>query len=159
MANRIASPSSNGKASKTGKATPAKAKRAVRKTDDRLVEWSHFSVGMMALLSAFLNGYANAQTATVAWLGVIVGGVVPGIVFVLAKVAGKQFRRGHRYRAYFTAFAGGSLLSLSIWHCAISISLLTYGDTLTCHLCLSVLMAISIDLGLVACEIASLDLR
>ena len=121
-------------------------------TTDHTKHYAMGGVGLMAVLSAGLNGYANAQQATVVWAGWTMGIVIPIIVLVLAKVAGGQYNRGHLKRAACTASAGLGLLLLSVFHCSQSIALLTGGS-----LWLAAPMAIAIDAGLVACEVATLD--
>jgi hypothetical protein len=106
----------------------------------------------MSALSAGLNGYANAQHAPYAWAGWLVGIAIPAIILVLGKVAGLCWRRGNRPLAYATAGAGVGLLGLSVWHCASSIALLTGSP-----LFLALPMAVAIDAGFVACEIAALE--
>ena len=94
---------------------------------DNMVRWANTGVVLMAVLSAWLNGYANSPSATIPRAGWLLGIVIPIIVLISAKVAGKQLRRGHVKRAQATAAAGLGLLLLSVWHCAVSISLLTFG--------------------------------
>jgi len=137
--------------------TPPKSKTKPVTHNDNMVKWANGGVLLMATLSAALNGYANSQHATVPAAGWGMGLVIPLIVLVLAKVAGKQLRRKQRRRAAFTAAAGVGLLALSVWHCAISISLLTSGIASPGALVLALPMAIAIDCGLVSCEVATLD--
>ena len=139
--------------------TPPKTKPKTKPVthNDNMVKWANGGVLLMATLSAALNGYANSQHATVPAAGWGMGLVIPLIVLVLAKVAGKQLRRKQRRRAAFTAAAGVGLLALSVWHCAISISLLTSGIASPGALVLALPMAIAIDCGLVSCEVATLD--
>jgi hypothetical protein len=136
---------------RTSKA-PVKPKTPPKpKPSDHLVGWSRFGVILMAGLSAYLNGYANSLHATIPLAGWLVGIVIPLIVFLLGKVGGKQYRRKHYIRSRITGGAGVFLLILSIYHCAQSLSLLTgYPVWSTC------LMAITVDVGFVACEIAEL---
>jgi hypothetical protein len=115
--------------------------------------WAYATAGVVvnAVLSALLNGYANAQHATIAWAGWLMGLSIPVIILLLAKVAGILYRRGHRPLAAVTAGSGVGLLGLSVWHCATSIALLTGGP-----LWLAVPMAVAIDVGFVCCELAAL---
>ncbi|MBP3959534.1 hypothetical protein J8F10_30180 [Gemmata sp. G18] len=103
----------------------------------------------MSALSAGLNGYANAQHSPVAWPGWLMGLAVPVIVLTLAKVAGEKWRAGQRRVGGLAGASGAALLFLSVWHCANSIALLTGSP-----LALAMPMAVAIDCGLVACEIA-----
>ncbi len=111
--------------------------------------WAAFGVVFTLALSAGLNGYANAQHAPDPWAGWLMGVSVPIIVLVLSKVCGEKYRVGQRGPAYLAGGSGAALLFLSVWHCAESISLLTGSGLL-----LAVPMAVSIDFGLVACEVA-----
>ena len=155
------------------KRAPAKPKAApkptavtttVVTTEDNMVRWANTGVVLMAVLSAWLNGYANSLSATIPRAGWLLGIVIPIIVLISAKVAGKQLRRGHVKRAQATAAAGLGLLLLSVWHCAVSISLLTFGVMPTFSwegariLLLTLPMAVAIDGAMVACEVATLDI-
>jgi hypothetical protein len=111
--------------------------------------WALFGVAFMSALSAGLNGYANAQHSPVAWAGWLMGLAVPVIVLTLAKVAGEKWRAGQRRVGGLAGASGAALLFLSVWHCANSIALLTGSP-----LALAMPMAVAIDCGLVACEIA-----
>ena len=113
-------------------ATPrAKAVR-VRRTKGKVAttgtasvkRWAGFGVGLMLILSAALNGYANAQRSPVAWAGWLMGVSVPVIVLTLAKVCGEKFRAGQKPIARFAGIRG-RLLILSVWHCSQSIALRT----------------------------------
>jgi hypothetical protein len=118
---------------------------------DHLWQYATAGVAVNALLSALLNGYANAQHATVAWAGWAMGISIPVIILLLGKVAGLLYHRGYQPLSVVTAGSGVGLLVLSVWHCATSISLLTGGS-----LFLAVPMAVAIDVGFVACELAAL---
>lgn len=118
---------------------------------DNLKRWALTGVVLMAVLSALLNGYANAQHATVYWAGWGMGLVIPCIVLVIFKVAGLIYKRGHKRAAAVVGVIGAGLLFLSVWHCSISIAALTGSE-----LYLAVPMAVAIDCGLVACECAAL---
>jgi hypothetical protein len=114
-----------------------------------VTHWATFGVAFTLVLSAGLNGYANAQHAPVAWAGWLMGLSVPVIVLTLSKVAGSKHRGGNRPAALLAGGSGAGLLFLSVWHCAESIALLTGSG-----LVLAVPMAVAIDCGLVACEYA-----
>lgn len=117
--------------------------------DAAVVQWATFGVLFTLVLSAALNGYANAQHAPVVWAGWLMGLAVPVLVLVLAKVAGEKYRAGQKPVARIAGASGLALLFLSVWHCANSIALLTGSG-----LVLAIPMAVAIDCGLVACEIA-----
>jgi len=154
-----AEPSTNGthtaKPDTTKRKTTRKTKptpQPTPKTPDArpaVVAWSKFGVAFMSVLSAMLNGYANAQHSPTAWPGWLIGLAVPVIVLTLAKVAGEKWRTGQRWVGGLAGGSGVALLFLSVWHCANSIAVLTGSP-----LALAMPMAIAIDCGLVACEIA-----
>jgi hypothetical protein len=127
------------------KATKVKAPRTAADTR----AWATFGVVFMLVLSAILNGYANAQHAPVALLGWMMGLAVPVIVLVLSKVAGEQYHAAKMGVAWLAGAPAVGILFLSVYHCSASIALLT-GSTLV----LAVPMAIAIDVGLIACEVA-----
>lgn len=129
---------------KTKAASAPKAKANVS-----TVRWATFGVVFMCILSAGLNGYANAQYSPVAFLGWVMGISIPIIVLTLAKVAGEKYRDGQRSVAYLAGGSGIALLFLSVYHCSASIAALT-GSPLGLALPLS----IAVDVGLIACEIA-----
>jgi hypothetical protein len=115
-------------------------------------KWTHksvpaFGVIFTAVLSAFLNGYANSQHAPEPMLGWIMGLSVPVIVLILGKVAGDKYKRAHWPETAVTATAGIALLLLSVWHCSSSVARLC-----GCDFYLAIPMAIAIDLGLIGCE-------
>lgn len=113
-----------------------------------LKRWASAGVWLTLIMSAVLNGYSNAQHAPMAWAGWLMGMATPALVLILSRVASLQHRRKYRKLAGFTASVGVGLLLLSVWHCAISISILTGS-----HLALAIPMAVAIDCGLVACEL------
>lgn len=124
-------------------------------TDHR---WAHAGVYGFILTSAYLNALANGMHAPTDQIIVarIMGAIIPMFVLILCKVAGTQHRRRRTIKvgsrtymlAYFTAGVSLSLLVLSVYHCACSIQVLT-GSPFICAL----MMAITIDVGLVACEL------
>lgn len=128
---------------KARKAKPAPA------VTDGAVGWARFGVLFTLVLSAALNGYANAQHSPVAWAGWLMGLAVPVLVLVLSKVGGEKWLSGQKWTAWFAGGSGVALLFLSVYHCANSIALLT-GSSLF----LAVPMAVAIDCGLVACEVS-----
>jgi len=111
--------------------------------------WAAFGVGLMLVLSAALNGFANSLHSPVAWAGWLMGLAVPVIVLVLAKVAGEKYRAGQKPVAWFAGGSGIALLFLSVHHCSHSIAALTGSPV-----ALALPMSIGIDCGLVACEVA-----
>jgi FtsH-binding integral membrane protein len=115
----------------------------------RAKPWATFGVGFTLVLSAALNGYANAQHAPDPWAGWLMGFAVPVLVLVLSKVSGEKYQVGQKTVAWFAGASGAALLFLSVWHCANSIALLTGSG-----LALAIPMAVAIDCGLVACEVA-----
>tara|TARA_Y100000034_G_scaffold54262_1_gene66534 strand:+ start:90 stop:512 length:423 start_codon:yes stop_codon:yes gene_type:complete len=125
--------------------------QATQSTNDGLKRWALTGVVLMAVLSALLNGYANAQHASVEWAGWGMGLVIPVVVLVIFKVAGLIYKRGHQRAAFGMGVIGCGLLFLSVWHCSTSIALLTGGG-----IELAIPMAIAIDCGLVGCECAAL---
>ena len=136
---------------KAPKVKPVAAPKPVAKpaTDREVIHWATFGVVFTLVLSALLNGYANAQHAPAAWAGWLMGLSVPVIVLVLSKVAACKWRKGERAVGGFAGGSGIGLLLLSVWHCSESIALLTGSG-----LVLAVPMALAIDCGLVACELA-----
>jgi hypothetical protein len=132
---------------------PRAARKPIVKpiTVDHLHAYANAGVFVMALLSALLNGYANALHASVAWAGWGMGLVIPVIILILGKVASLLYKRGHGRAALATGGSGIGLLALSVWHCSQSIALLTGSP-----LALAAPMAIAIDCGFVACEWAAL---
>lgn len=143
-----------GTKAKTKPAAAPAPKPAAVPTADAVTAWATFGVVFTLILSAMLNGYANSQHAPQAWAGWLMGLSVPVLVLVLSKVAGEMYARGQRGVALFAGGSGVSLLALSVWHCAESIALLTGS-----HVALAVPMAVAIDAGLVACEVALLTVR
>jgi hypothetical protein len=111
--------------------------------------WATFGVAFTLVLSAGLNGYANAQHAPAAFAGWLMGLAVPVLVLVLSKVSGEKFRAGQRGVAWFAGGSGVSLLVLSVWHCSEAIALLTGSPV-----ALALPLAVAIDAGLVSCEVA-----
>ena len=54
---------------KPRKVSKPRSKPAVKAKDDHLRHYANSGVGVMAALSAALNGYANAQHAEIEWAG------------------------------------------------------------------------------------------
>ena len=132
---------------RAGKPSPKAAARALNH------QWAHTGIYTCVGLSAVLNATANYHHAPMgggAW-AIMLGIVIPCIVYILARVGGVQWSMGARYLAMFTASMGAGLLALSIHHCGDAISMLTGMQSWE-----GVLMAIAIDGGLVACELETL---
>ena len=125
---------------------------ATQSRPDGTKGWAYAGVGLMAVMSMYLNGYANAQHATVEWAGWAMGFAVPTIILLVARVAGLKYKAGKLMAAKCGAGVIGMLLLLSVWHCATSIAALTGS-----HIVLALPMAVAIDCGLVYCEYATLD--
>lgn len=136
-------------AAKTRAKKKAKTPAARPKPTADVKRWAAFGVVFTLALSACLNGYANAQHSPVALAGWLMGLSIPVLVLVLSKVAGEKYRAGQRPVAWFAAVSGVALLLLSVWHCSQSIALLTGSPV-----ALAMPMAVAIDCGLVACELA-----
>jgi hypothetical protein len=130
---------------------PARKAKPVAVKGDHLTAYANAGVVIMAILSALLNGYANAQHAEIGWAGWGMGLIVPVIILVLGKVASLLYKRGQRRAAILTACVGVGLLALSVWHCSLSIAALTGSPLL-----LALPMAVAIDCGFVCCEVAAL---
>lgn len=140
-------------ATETKSVSKAKTKSAARvekkaKPGD-VTAWATFGVLFTLILSGLLNGYANAQHAPVAWAGWGMGLSVPVILLFLSKIAGEKYLKNQRGPAVLAGGSGLALLVLSVYHCAESVALLTGSG-----LGLAVPMALAIDCGLVACEVA-----
>lgn len=129
-----------------------KTAKTVKANDVR--GWATFGVVFMLVLSAVLNGYANAQHAPVALLGWLMGLSVPVIVLVLSKVAGEKYNAAQAGVAWLAGAPAVGILFLSVYHCSQSISLITGSGML-----LAVPMAVAIDCGLIALEIALITER
>lgn len=136
---------------------PAKQPRKARATakpkpDADLHRTACLTVWTCAALSAVLNGYSASQHAPIPVMGWLLGLTIPAIVLLLGRVSGKLWKRGNKPLAYFAGGSGVGLLVLSVYHCAESISLLTGSG-----LILSVPMAIAIDAGMTASELAAIS--
>lgn len=116
---------------------------------DRTGRWAGAGVGLSLVLSAVLNGFAFSQHAPSPAAGWLLGVTVPALVLILSRVAGGSHRAGRIGVSRCAAGSGAGLLLLSVWHCAESIALLTGGPV-----ALAVPMALAVDGGLVACELA-----
>lgn len=147
------------------KPSPARATKPSAKQQARAHRhrWSHRGVYVFVGTSAILNALAmgvHASEHHASWKlswglgGAVAGLIIPCMVFILAKVAGMQWRDNKRTLAYITAGVGLSLLALSVCHCASSLAWLN-GSTDDWSLAWvgAFAMAVTIDGGLVACEL------
>ena len=121
----------------------------------RIERWGTRYVIAACVLSSGLNAWANVDMCVSDSLlacsaAGILGAVIPGLAWMLSKIAGHAYRAGRKRLACMVGIAAVSLLVLSIWHCAHAIALLTGGGVV-----LSSLLAVGIDYGLVASETAS----
>lgn len=137
-------------ATKCKTTTEAKAAKTAKKAKPGDVTgWASFGVIFTLCLSGMLNGYANAQHAPIAWAGWAMGLAVPVILLFLSKIAGEKWLKNQRGPAWLAGGSGLALLLLSVYHCSESIALLTGSG-----MGLAIPMALAIDGGLVACEVA-----
>src|SRR5262245_31054603 len=117
---------------------------------DPLKRWAYAGVGLTLGLSGWLNGLAFSAAAPSPVHGWALGVSIPVAVLIFSRVAALCYGCGRRELAYVGAVACLSILLLSAQHCAVSIARLT-GE----HVFLAGLMALAIDAGLVACELAT----
>jgi hypothetical protein len=151
---KLLEPVAEGKPATEPKRKGAKRKQAPKPAagptaNPAVVRWATFGVIFMAVLSALLNGYANAQHSPVTVFGWLMGLAVPLIVLTLAKVCGEKYRAGQKPVAWLAGGSGAALLFLSVWHCSQAIALITGSPV-----ALAMPLAVAIDCGLVACEVA-----
>jgi hypothetical protein len=110
--------------------------------------------GLTLGLSGWLNGLAFSAAAPSPVHGWVLGLAIPVAVLIFSRVSALCYAHGRRALAYCGAVACLSILLLSVQHCAVSIARLT-GE----HVILAGLMALAIDAGLVACELATVTPR
>lgn len=127
---------------------------ALEHKPDALMRWARWGITLSVVLSAGLNGYANAELAAVPVAGWVIGVWVPILVVILARVAGGCRVRGWNGLAGAGAAVVVALLALSVSHCARAFHVLTGCDYLS-----SVLMAVGIDCGLVVCELVTVSAK
>ena len=130
---------------------PNKAASHLRKVE----AWGHRYVWTACVLSSGLNAWANvdmcgSENVLACGAAGVLGAVVPGLAWMLSKIAGHAYRAGRRRMAGAVGAAAVALLVLSVWHCAHAIALLTGGGVV-----LSGLLAVGIDYGLVASEVSA----
>ena len=135
----------------------AKAKREVRSVHSNAVAnkrsyyWCSAYVSMALALSAFLNGYANAHAVENKAAGWILGLTIPLLVFTLFKAAGWLHTQRNKPLAIAAAIFGTVLLFLSVADCQTALGMLTSTTNL------SWAFAITIDCGLVVCELGAMQ--
>lgn len=122
----------------------------------QLKSWAERYVAVALVLSAALNAAANVQLCGAATVlgqlaAGVLGAVVPALVWLAGKQAGHAYRAGRSQLAAAVGAAGVCLLALSIYHCAHALAVLTGSGVV-----LSLLLAIGIDYGLVASEVAAI---
>jgi hypothetical protein len=139
--------------------TAAAQPRAARTTTttpahDPLMSWARAGVGLCLTLSAGLNGWANAEHCApgMGAAGWALGVCVPGLVLILSRVSGGAWQRGRRGLGATGAAVVLLLLALSVKHCAHTFAQLTGSDAVS-----AVLWAIGVDVGLVVCELFTLN--
>ena len=118
--------------------------------------WATRYVAAALVLSACLNAAANVRLCgSELWpaqlAAGILGAVVPGLVWLAGKQAGYAHRAGQERLSWAVGAAGVCLLVLSIYHCSHALAHLTGSGWL-----LSLLLAVGIDYGLVASEVAAI---
>jgi hypothetical protein len=155
----VGSGESNGAAkrqSRTRRQPALGPRRGQLKALRQVETWAGRYVGAAVLLSAGLNAFANVDLCPIS--GVVeqgaagcIGAVVPGLVWLCGKVAGWSHRAARRWLAVLVGLAGVCLLLLSVAHCAHAIAHLTGSGWL-----LAALLAVGIDYGLVASEVAAI---
>jgi hypothetical protein len=137
----------------TPRRLPRSADRAPASEPASAALWANTYVFLAVGLSCALNAHANTQHAPAGtlWLAAVLGVVVPVLVLILGRVAGLLHKRRLARLAYVVGAVGCGVLALSVVHCTQSISLLTGSDYV-----LAGLLALGIDCGLVACEVAAI---
>ncbi len=138
------------KASKPRTPRAAKPATSTAAGRDATVIWAKVGIGGTLVLSAGLNGLAFAESASIPALGWVLGITIPALVLVLSRVAAGAWNARRKLPAGMAATACVGILALSIQHLAQSIAAIT-GE----HWFLAGLMAVAIDVGLVACELVT----
>lgn len=114
--------------------------------------WACAGVGLTLSLSGWLNGLAFSQSAPTPAHGWVLGLSIPVLVLVFSRVSAILYAQQVRTLAYVGAGATLSILLLSVQHCAHSIARLTGEPVL-----LAAMMALSVDVGLVVAECATVS--
>ncbi len=130
---------------------PSAQQRAKAQAARRAERWSHCYTGSAVVLSSGLNAYGSAlhseHAGPALWAGVVVGAVLPLLVWQLSRATAWTWRSGWRRPAVAMGAVAACLLGLSVWHVAGALGAL-------CGLAgpLAALYAVGIDAGLVASE-------
>lgn len=145
-----------GKLASTREASSSADRRARASALRQLEVWATRYVVAAIVLSAMLNAAANVRLCGSELLPAqaaagILGAVVPALVWLAGKQAGYAHRAGRPRLAYAVGAAGVCLLVLSIYHCSHALAHLTGSGWV-----LSLLLAVGIDYGLVASEVAAI---
>lgn len=149
----------NGRTSVNVKPIKVKAAtKAAKKPNGHLrsvEKWGTRYVVAACVLSSGLNAWANvdmcgSDSVLACTAAGVLGAVVPGLAWMLSKIAGHAYRAKRTHMAIAVGLGAAALLTLSIWHCAHAIALLTGGGVV-----LSGLLAVGIDYGICSSEIAS----
>ena len=117
-----------------------------------LRRWATVGVIGTSVLSAGLNGLAFGSSAPWPVAGWALGLAIPALTYVFARVAGLLWASGRRRLALAGGAACLAVVGLSVSHLASSIGRLT-GESGAGPL----LMAVAVDVGLVVCELATLQ--
>ncbi len=126
------------------------SKKATTPKPNPVHRWAYCGVGLTLGLSGWLNGLAFSQSAPTPVHGWALGLAIPVLVLVFSRVSAILYAQHCRTLAYCGAGATLSILLLSVQHCAVSIARLT-GEPIL----LAALMGLSVDVGLVVSEIAT----
>jgi hypothetical protein len=142
----MASANRNGKGKGNGKGTDKRTKR------DPVQVYCTAYIVLAGAMSCGLNALANGQHSVDGYkpFAYLLGVTVPLLVLLLGKIGGLLWKRGKRLPAIAIGLIATVVLALSVVHCSESIALLT-GSPLP----LAVAMAVGIDAGMIACEVAA----
>jgi hypothetical protein len=142
----MASASTNGKGKGNGRATDKRTKR------DPVQVYCTAYIVLAGAMSCGLNALANGQHSDNGYkpFAYLLGVTVPLLVLLLGKIGGLLWKRNKRLPAVAIGLIATVVLALSVVHCSESIALLT-GSPLP----LAVAMAVGIDAGMIACEVAA----
>lgn len=135
------------------KRAAAKRKKPAANYGAQVRTWAGAYIALTVTISMGLNAYANGLYAPPEMLFAAwgMGAVIPLLVLILGRVAGLLYKQQAARTAFAVAAIGVGVLGLSVFHCCESISLLTGS-----HRLLATLLAVGIDCGFVACEVAIL---
>jgi hypothetical protein len=149
----VAPPKGRREAKPVKKRAAAKSKKQAANYGAQVRTWAGAYIALTVTISMGLNAYANGLHAPSEMLFAAwgMGAVIPLLVLILGRVAGLLYKQQAARTALAVASIGVGVLGLSVFHCCESISLLTGS-----HRLLATLLAIGIDCGFVACEVAIL---